>query len=156
MSDIDNVKARLQRAIANADGDEFEDALNELFSLGAGVPGGIARLLAPTLAMRWHQRHEDVVLALQQARDPSTVDALYAAAHDRHDYLAYDEFFGLARKCTWALADIGSEHARSRLEELARCPEPKVRGYAQKRLDNWEREVERKASARGRPTIERS
>jgi hypothetical protein len=61
-----------------------------------------------TICVTWRPRHEDVATALQKLRNPVAVDALYTAAIARHDYLAYDELFGLARKCAWALADIGS------------------------------------------------
>jgi hypothetical protein len=96
--------------------------------------------------MPWHTRHEDIARALQRLRDPRTVDALFSAALSRHDYLAYDEFFGLARKCTWALADIGTIEAKRRLEQLAGSENPMIAGYARKRLGRWEEEMDRKGA----------
>jgi hypothetical protein len=52
----------------------------------------------------------------------------------------YDECFGLARKCTWALADIGTPEAHARLEILAKHSNPQIAAYAQKRLDEWDDE----------------
>lgn len=99
--------------------------------------------LCEALLADWHQSHEDVARTLQRLRDPLSVEALYTAALSRHDYLAYDDSAALARKCTWALADIGTPAARERLELLALAGEP-VAGYARKRLEAWERESGRK------------
>ncbi|QDT71662.1 HEAT repeat domain-containing protein [Lacipirellula limnantheis] len=84
-----------------------------------------------------HFRHEDIVNALQDIKDPRAVEGLFDAATVTHEYLAYDEFFGLARKCTWALADIGTPEAKARLVQLAASENPLIAGYAKKRLDRW-------------------
>jgi hypothetical protein len=105
------------------------------------------------LALPWHHRHEDVIRWLQQARDPRAVEALFEASHVEHGYLAYDEEYGLARKCTWALADIGTREALSKLQNLALSGNPMIAGYAQKRLDRWDAEAHRKGptGTPGRP-----
>lgn len=108
------------------------------------MPHTLADEFAEALVMPWHTRHEDLASGLQKMRVPETVDALFAAATAQHPYLDYDEFFGLARKCTWALADIGTPLARQRLAELAANPNPTIAEYAQKRLDRWEAEAHRK------------
>ena len=72
------------------------------------------------------------------------MEALYRTAFVEHEYRAYDEFFGLARRCTWALADIGTVEAYEKLELLAQCNNPMIAAYAQKRLDSWEEEKTRK------------
>ncbi len=102
-------------------------------------------VLISQLADPQREDHEDIVRELQRLRPAGAEEALYRAAHDRHPYLEYDEFRGLARKSTWALADIGTPDARACLERLAAEPDPLVAGYAQKRLDNWESESHRKA-----------
>jgi hypothetical protein len=84
------------------------------------------------------------VNALQDIKDPRAVEGLFDAASVTHEYLAYDEFFGLARKCTWALADIGTPEARARLVQLAASENPLLAGYAKKRLDRWDDEQNRK------------
>jgi hypothetical protein len=61
--------------------------------------------------------------------------------------LHYDEFFNVARKCTWALADIGTPEAHAKLQLLAKNENPMIAQYAQKRLDGWEREMSRKGTA---------
>lgn len=92
----------------------------------------------------WHSRHEDVVLALQRLRCPAAVEVLEKTAHATHAYLEYDEDFALARKCTWALADIGTPTAHEALWRLAGSDNSLIAGYAQKRLDNWQKELPRK------------
>jgi hypothetical protein len=138
-----SVREKLEQAIEARDAAAFELALNAAFR--AGLTPDLAGLLARALSMSWHTRHEDVVGALQQLKDPVAVDALYWAALAKHDSLDYDEFFGLARKCTWALADIGTSEAKRRLEDLAAGNNEVIAGYAKRRLDAWEKEKGRKA-----------
>ena len=92
----------------------------------------------------WHSSHEDVVMALQQLRNPAAVAILEKVTFSIHKYLDYDENFGLARKCTWALADIGSPEAHQALTRIAGCKNAMIAAYAKKRLDNWEQELDRK------------
>jgi len=77
-------------------------------------------------------------------RSPAAVDALERTAHAVHGYLAYDDGFALARKCTWALADIGTPEAQQALVRLAACDNSIIASYAQKRLTNWQNEFHRK------------
>jgi len=110
-----------------------------------------ASLLAALLLESWHHSHEDLAHALERLRDPATVDILARAAVMKHDYLAYDDSHAFARKCAWALADIGTPAARSHLERLAHHADPELAAYAQERLANWESELGRKAG--GEPTV---
>ena len=133
--------ARLESAIRARNPELAESAIFQAFSVLHPVhaPALILLIEAP-----WHQRHEDVVRAIQQLRSPDAVDALERTAFSVHEYLAYDEDFGLARKCTWALADIGTPEAQQALGRLAACNNSIIASYAQKRLDNWEDELHRK------------
>jgi len=81
---------------------------------------------------------------LQQLRDRVPWMRYSPAARVRHEYLDYDEFFGLARKCAWAFADIGTPEAKAKLEQLASSENSLVAGYAKKRLDRWDDEKPRK------------
>ena len=103
--------------------------------------------LIKLLGKPWHYLHEDIVRTLQDLRDSRAVDALYKEAHSEYEYLNYDDCFGLARKCTWALADIGTPEAKAKLQLLAHEDNKIVAEYAQKRLDNWEKEQSRKGHA---------
>lgn len=145
---IHGMKAReiltlLRAAAASGNANTVEEALAEAY--GSGLNWVHVPVLIELLSLPWHQRHEDIVLTLQELRDPRAIDALFATALIEHDYLAFDDLFGLARKCTWALADIGSELALERLRTLAALSNPIIAGYARKRIDNWDDEKTRKA-----------
>ena len=103
-------------------------------------------VLCQLLSADWHFSHEDIISTFQDLKDPRAVDSLFSATFVSHSYLDYDEFFGLARKCTWALADIGTAEARLKLEDIASGDNPLIAGYAKKRLHHWEDELKRKRS----------
>lgn len=138
------VLSALRDAIGSHDADGVEENLNKAFS--AGLTADYVPILIELLELPWHKRHEDVVLALHEQKPPNAVQALRRAAMITYDYLDYDEFFGLARKCTWALADIGTIEAKSALLEIAKTENENIAGYARKRLYNWEQERHRKGA----------
>jgi hypothetical protein len=104
----------------------------------------LAPLLATLLLQPWHYKHEDIARYLQELCIPATADALALAVLVKHDYLANNDSHAVARKCIWALADIGTPEARNHLEHLAHTPDPEIAYYAKKRLDNWQDELQRK------------
>jgi hypothetical protein len=67
----------------------------------------------------WHNRHEDVVTALDKLHDSRSVEALYHAALKRHAYLDYDDDRALAVKAIWALGKLGDTEADQKLRLLA-------------------------------------
>ena len=111
-----------------------------------GLTTDFVPVLVQLLGAPWHQRHEDIARTLQSLKYPRAVDALYHATFARYDYLAYDDFFGLARKCTWALADTGTSEAKAKLKLLSASENPLIASYAQKRLDKWDDEQKRKSA----------
>lgn len=137
------VESELRGALASHDADAVTGALHLGFRFGL-LPVDLAPLLAELLLQPWHHEHENIAGALQDMRVPATADALAQAALTKHDYLAYDDSHAFARKCTWALADIGTPEARTHLEHLARADDPEIAAYAQKRLDRWVDELSRK------------
>lgn len=139
-----NTLHQLRAAIDKKDSDAVEDALMLCYDNEGGAD--YIGLLVQLLQADWHMRHEDVALELQRLRSPLAVPALRATATRRFAYLEYDSSHALARKCTWALADIGTKEAQEKLIEIASCDDPEVAGYAQKRLDNWELELRRKGA----------
>ena len=142
MSTSHAIRERLLDAVRAEDADAFELALISAFR--AEQLGTAADVFADAILLPWHHSHEDLASALQKTKYRPAVDALFKTALSRHDYLEYDEFFGLARKCTWALADIGTPEAVERLRDLARSQNALVAGYAQRRLDRWQDELPRK------------
>jgi len=136
------ILSKLKKAENNKDADEVEDAINSAYK--SGLLPEYGPVFIRLLDCAWHYRHEDLVSALQQLKDPNAIDVIFRTAKKQYKYLEYDEFFGLARKCTWALADIGTEAARSKLKASAGSRNSIIAGYAQKRLDRWEEETKRK------------
>ena len=125
------------------------DSVEALMCLArvVGPPADYALILARMLLMTNHQRNEDIANTLQNLKDPRTVDALYRAALTIHDHLDYDQFFNVARYCTWALADIGTPEAFAKLQLLAKIENHLIAQYATKRIDAWEKEKPRKGKA---------
>jgi HEAT repeat protein len=141
---MNNHQALLREAVLREDPDAFEQALGECFR--SGHLQGLCELLAGVLAGDWHFRHEDVVRAIQDLRCAEAVPALERRAVDCPQYLAWDENWALARKCSWALADIGTEEAKDALLRLSTSGIEKIEGFAQKRLDHWNSEMSRKTT----------
>jgi hypothetical protein len=132
----------LKKASESQNANEIDQAVLMAFQVGLR-PEFVPSLIV-ILDLQNHGEHEDIVRAFQQLKDPRAVDVVYRAALVRHDYLNYDVNFGLARKCTWALADIGTEEALAKLHILAKSDNQQIAGYAQKRIDKWEIERNRK------------
>ena len=134
--------ARLEEAVKHRNAYEVEDALCEDYDSSRSEE--YVAVLIELLGHEWHIKHEDIALELQRLRDPEAIGILRITAERKFGYLDFDDSKALARKCTWALADIGTEDARIALKEIAQLPDEEVAGYAQKRLERWEQEKERK------------
>ena len=136
------ILARLQSACAAEDAVGLEHALNDAYR--TGLSEDFAPILTKLCRANWHTRHEDVVSALQEIGGTSAIEPLEEAAIVDHPYLAYDEHFALARKATWALADIGGDEAKAALMRIAASTKATKAAFANKRLRNWETEFFRK------------
>lgn len=140
----------LQKAVRQKDPDKFEEALNACFPMHYSE--GLCKLLADVLEADWHFRHEDVARAIRNLKCACAVEALERRASRNPEYLVWDKNHALARKCTWALADIGTYEAKQALERLSLSEITVVRGFAQKRIDKWQDELARKGTGlRQRP-----
>ncbi|NOU29645.1 MAG: hypothetical protein HOO96_17205 [Polyangiaceae bacterium] len=143
--DSDPALTLLRDALARQDGEDLARAL--LLATLPPVPSGDrAPVLALALEASWHTLHEDIARALQVHRDPRTVPALARAARTKHAYLAYDDSHAFARKCIWAMADVGTTEAHAHLQELAQEADPEIAGYARRRLARWDEERGRKGA----------
>ncbi len=127
------VRLGLERALIDRSSDDVSALLALAFRFD--LSASWAPLLCRLLQEDWHQSHEDLASALQDLRDPTTVDGLFAATCVEHAYLAFDDARALAVKCIWALHDIGTDAARSHLETLARFDVEVIRHAAGERLD---------------------
>lgn len=132
----EDVLNRLRKAIESNSADLVERAVTDVHSFGYNsdfVPHLIALLKA-----NWHFRHEDIALALQWTKDNRATKTLLKTAQSTFQYLDYNHSYALARKCTWALADIGTNEAKQALIELSQWHDEEIAGYALKRLNKWE------------------
>jgi len=66
-------------------------------------------------------------------------------ATKKFSYLEHDNSLGLSRKCTWVLADIGTDQSRIALQKLADCGDLAIEDYAKQRLSKWNYELARKS-----------
>lgn len=98
------------------------------------------------LMLDWHHCHDQIVSSYQWMSNPITVEILFQTAlNDKIDRLDYKP---IARKCTWALADIGTVESKQKLEQLARCGDSQIEEFSKKRLMNWGKEKYRKGLKR--------
>ncbi len=139
----------LKESIKSKDPEDVETALNTAFKFG--LKKEYTAVLIKILQLEWHTRHEDIIFSLQELKPPAAVDALYETSLREYKYRNYDEFYTLARKCTWALEDIGTQQAKEKLQILSENSNITIANYARKRLDNWEREAKRKGAKQNFP-----
>jgi hypothetical protein len=145
-SETEAVLERLKMAESCGKSDPVCDAMSAVWKHGL-TPDYVSSLIT-LLGKPWHEVHEDIVNALQRLKEPRSVEALFEVASYVFAYRDYDDTDGLARKCTWALADIGTEAAKNKLELLSHHENAQIAGYVRKRLVNWEKELPRKGTQR--------
>lgn len=113
---------------------DVEEGLNLLFHLKCFTSKFVDVLCELAIAP-WHQRHEDVVSALDRIRDERTVDALYETAVMRLAYLDYDDAHSLSSKSIWALGNLRTAAAIQRLIQLTTSETPHASVRATEQLD---------------------
>jgi len=123
----------LQTAYSEQNADDVELSLYVCFCFGL-FSVEFAEILCKLIVADWHYRHEDMALILQKLKIPSTVESLYTAALLELEYLEYSDTAPLARKCIWALGDIGTDEAKERLESLASSDCETIKEYAKRQL----------------------
>lgn len=127
------INGTLASSLDTKDPDDVEYSLQLLFIFklyDSSLDSVITRLLLE----KWHFKHEDLVGLVQTYCIKGTEESLFQLAGIQFAYLDYDENFGLARKCTWALATLNSPEAAEKLQQLADGSNEIIRAYARKRL----------------------
>ncbi|MEO1625824.1 MAG: DUF4291 domain-containing protein [Bacteroidota bacterium] len=99
----------------------------------------------------WHSCHDAIVAGFQFRSHPSTARFLYEQIAQQK--IPEFDYKPISRKCTWALADIGTAEAKQYLQKLSESNDLLVREFAQKRLDNWEAEAGRKGRMINSPNV---
>ncbi len=104
----------------------------------------ILLLLCEIFEHDWHYRHEDIARSFQLIKNPITSKSLFNVAFSNYEYINWDDNYPLQRKCTWALADIGTEQAKKYLQEIEEKAHKTISHFATKRIENWQKEQVRK------------
>jgi hypothetical protein len=132
----------IRSAIESRNDSDLVTALSSAFSQ---APRELVPDLCRVLTENWHEQHEDIVLLLQDLKDERAVAALFEASQMTFQHLIqWNNVHEFQRKCTWALADIGSERAKQRLSDLVGGRDETLAAYAKERLSNWDIEINRK------------
>ena len=82
-----------------------------------------------------HRQHEDLAFLLEKKHSPKLINRVYDLAVMELDYTKEDEFFNIARKCTYALGYTNTPKAKEKLELLAQNENELIREYAIKQLN---------------------
>ncbi len=138
----EHVHELLQYANANRGSRDLEAVLfvGHFFGLSRTVfSRSCVPLLNALLAEDWHINHDEIVFILQELRDPRSIEALYQAAFLRLEYMEYDDTYGIAANCCWALGDINTASADEKLRELATSENPIIADYAREQLERDDR-----------------
>lgn len=123
----------LRDAAARHDPVDVELALVVCFR--SGFSDGHVPLLVSLAFTAWHQRHEDVAMALGRIKSPESVEALAHLAEWVPNYLEYDSARALATKAIWVLGSISGDAAHRVLESLARSDDRLVAESAKAHLE---------------------
>jgi HEAT repeat protein len=91
-------------------------------------------VLLTLLRQDWHQRHEDIVLALAALKAPRAVEDLDWATRWVPSYLEWDENRVLARKAAYALGAIDTPEARAAIFALSKDADPVIARHGQEQL----------------------
>lgn len=122
----------LDETLLSRRGDDVESILAIAQHFEA-ITAAAVPLFCRLLLADFHACHEDIARYLQSLRDPRSITALYEACFLDLPYF-WDHGDALARKCTWALHDIGTPEAFDRLKALTSHPRDSVVAFALKRL----------------------
>ena len=90
----------------------------------------------------WHTLHDELASNFQIKRNPAVVELLCKAILE--ETIPELDYKPVSRKCTWALADIGTQEAFDCLKAIAQSKDETLAEYAQKRIRLWEDEMDRK------------
>lgn len=140
--------SHLQSIMRNRDDSALDSLLLTTHRSQGELPPEAVELIKELILADWHKQHEDLARTLQRHKKTTSVSALERAAQLTLPYLVEQQTLdAFHRKCTWALADIGTLEARNALIKLSRCDDIELAGYAQKRLDQWGDEIPRKSGS---------
>jgi hypothetical protein len=92
-------------------------------------------LLNKVLPEDWHMEHEDIARTMQDLHDESSIEALCRTVYSKYKYLEYNDSQALARKCIYALGEIGSKKAIQILKDMCNSDDEYLRSTAKHQLE---------------------
>jgi len=117
---------------------DFKEILKNESSIldptGKGLDGFEDMVISFTVDKK-HHKHEDLAFLLERKHSPKLINRVYDLAVMELDYKKEDEFFNIARKCTYALGYTNTPKAKEKLELLAKNENELIREYAIKQLN---------------------
>ncbi len=121
-------------------GEETADIIEILISVGFSIKDILEntyfqKILCKLSKDKNHYQHENIALVFEELHSPKLIDCIYDLAIAKFDYMEYDEFFNIARKCTYALGYTNTPKAKEKLELLAKNENELIREYAIKQLN---------------------
>lgn len=128
------IKELLEKATQEKNADDYEILQMMVWIFKLYLQKEYIELICKSSRETWHFRHEDIALLLEEVRSPYTVDCIYDLAIMDLKYMEFDEFFNIARKCSYALGKINTPKAKEKLELLAKNTNELIREYALKQL----------------------
>lgn len=127
----DRIVNLLEKACMEKDPDKVEFLI--IAASADGVSNRYSKIFCKLLKAEWHQKQEDIVMLLEEIKDPDTVDCINDLVYHKMPW-SDDENSSLALKCIWALGAIGNNKAIERLKGLAKSNVDYVRNIAEKQL----------------------
>lgn len=97
-----------------------------------------APFLARLLLEDWHDSHEDIVFELGLIGDPCAIAPIEQAIVTPFKSLVeWGNVHAFQRKCTFALARIGTAESREALQRIAKLPDRQLQACAEEGLHKW-------------------
>jgi hypothetical protein len=100
-----------------------------------GVSSKYSGILCKLLKEDWHEKHEDIVMLLEDIKDPNTIDCIISVIYHKMPWDS-DSYSSLGLKCIWALGAIGNKKAIEHLQELAKSDVGYIKDNALKQLQH--------------------
>jgi hypothetical protein len=104
-----------------------------LVSGADGINREFTKIFCELLKENWHDSHEDIIMILEELKDPDSIDCIYQTSLNIPNY---DDGRSLAKKCIWALAAINTSKANEKLILLSNSDDQIIKEAAKMQLDH--------------------
>lgn len=128
----------LKLAYKEKNADDIEFCLYICFVLELHMEDSL-QILCDLLKEHWHYQHENILIMLQELKDPKSVDFIYQTAKTKYEYLEYNDCYSLIIKCCWALGDINTNESLEKLKQLSQSNNEIIKDAAIEQLKRKEK-----------------